>query len=378
MMITVKTVAPSKRELTKYVEFGIDLYKGNDYFVPPLIFDDVNTLNPKKNPAFDFCEAQSWMAYRDGKPVGRITAIINRAVNEKTGQKTMRFGFVDFIDDAEVVDALFATAEEWGRNHGMTEIVGPMGFTDMDHEGMLIDGFNEMGTMATIYNYPYYPDHMERMGFKKEVDWVEYRIKVPQEIPDKYKRVADIVERRLGLKVKKFTSRKKIKEEYGEAIFELINEAYADLYGYSALTPKQIEYYIDMYLGIVRLEEVCLITDADDKLVCVGIAMPSLSKALRKSGGKLFPLGWWHLLRAIRGASDVVDLLLVAVKPEYQNKGVNALLFRDLIAQFNKDGFKEAESNLELEGNESVQKQWEYFERRLHRRRRCYKKSLEK
>lgn len=375
-MITVKTVAPSKSELTRYVQFGIDLYKNNDYFVPPLVLDDVNTLNPKVNPAFDFCEAQSWMAYRDGKPAGRITAIINRAVNELKGEKTMRFGFVDFIDDAEVVDALFATAEEWGRNHGMNSIVGPMGFTDMDHEGMLIDGFNEMGTMATIYNYPYYPGHMERMGYEKEVDWVEYRIKIPSEIPEKHRRIADIVERRFGLKVKKYSSRKKIKEEYGRAIFDLINEAYADLYGYSPLTPRQIDYYINMYLGIVRLEEVCLITDADDRLVCVGIAMPSLSKALRRAGGKLLPLGWWHLFRAIRGNSDVVDLLLVAVKPEYQNKGVNALLFRDLITQFNKDGFREAESNLELEGNENVQKQWEYFERRLHRRRRCYKKQL--
>lgn len=212
-MITVKTVAPSKSELTRYVQFGIDLYKNNDYFVPPLVLDDVNTLNPKVNPAFDFCEAQSWMAYRDGKPAGRITAIINRAVNELKGEKTMRFGFVDFIDDAEVVDALFATAEEWGRNHGMNSIVGPMGFTDMDHEGMLIDGFNEMGTMATIYNYPYYPGHMERMGYEKEVDWVEYRIKIPAEIPEKHRRIADIVERRFGLKVKKYTSRKKIKEE---------------------------------------------------------------------------------------------------------------------------------------------------------------------
>ncbi len=374
--ITVKTVAPSKSELKKYVQFGIDLYKGNDCFVPPLILDDVNTLNPKINPAFAFCEAQSWMAYRGDQPVGRITAIINRSVNELKNEKTMRFGFVDFVNDPEVVDALFSTAEEWGRNHGMTHIAGPMGFTDMDHEGMLIHGFDEMGTMATIYNYPYYPEHMERMGFRKDADWVEYRIKIPEQIPEKYNRIANIVEQRLGLRVKKFTSRKKIKQEYGQAIFDLINEAYADLYGYSPLTPEQIDYYIDMYLGIIRLENVCLVTDADGLLVCVGIAMPSLSMALRKSGGRLFPFGWWHLLRAIRGNSDVVDLMLVAVKPEYQNKGVNALLFRDLIIQFNKDGYREAESNLELEDNENVQKQWEYFERRLHRRRRCYIKEL--
>ncbi len=374
--ITVKTVAPSKSELKKYVQFGIDLYKGNDCFVPPLILDDVNTLNPKINPAFAFCEAQSWMAYRGDQPVGRITAIINRSVNELKNEKTMRFGFVDFVNDPEVVDALFSTAEEWGRNHGMTHIAGPMGFTDMDHEGMLIHGFDEMGTMATIYNYPYYPEHMERMGFRKDADWVEYRIKIPEQIPEKYNRIANIVEQRLGLRVKKFISRRKIKQEYGQAIFDLINEAYADLYGYSPLTPEQIDYYIDMYLGIIRLENVCLVTDADGRLVCVGIAMPSLSMALRKSGGRLFPFGWWHLLRAIRGNSDVVDLMLVAVKPEYQNKGVNALLFRDLIIQFNKDGYREAESNLELEDNENVQKQWEYFERRLHRRRRCYIKEL--
>lgn len=375
-MITVKAIAPTKGELKKYVKFGIDMYRGNDCFVPPLILDDVNTLLPSKNPAYEFCEAQSFMAYRDDEPVGRVTAIINKNVNSKNGQKYVRFGFLDFIDDEEVVDALFKAVADWGRERGMERMVGPMGFSDMDHEGMLTFGFDEMGTMATIYNYPYYPKHMERLGFEKEADYVEFRIKVPEQVPEKYQRVADIVKRRLNLNVVETTNRKDLKARYGRAVFDLINESYENLYGYSTLTPKQIEYYIDMYLGIIRLDSICLITDQNDQLICVGISMPSLSRALRKSGGKLFPTGWIHLLRAIGGKAPDVDLLLVAVKPEYQNKGVNALLFANLLPSYIAHKYNYAESNLELEGNESVQKQWEMFERRLHRRRRIWGKNL--
>lgn len=376
MSVFVHPIAPSSDQLHQYVQFGIDLYKGNDCYVPPLIMDEVGTLSPDVNPAFDFCDAQSFMAFRNGEPVGTITAIINKAYNEKTGEKLMRFGFVNFIDDQEVVDELFAAAEEWGRSRGMTEIVGPMGFSDMDHEGMLIEGFDELGTMATIYNYPYYPAHMERMGYVKDVDWIEFRMTVPEAIPEKHARIAEIVARKYGLSVKKYTSRSKIKKEYGHAIFELVNEAYADLYGFVPLTERQIDFYIKAYIGVLRLEDVCLVVDSEGKLVALGISMPSLSRALQKSKGKLFPFGWWHLLKAIRGKTDVVDLLLVAVKPEYQSRGVNALIFADLIPQYNKNGYKYAESNLELEGNENVQKQWEYFERRQHRRRRAFRKKL--
>lgn len=366
----------SRDQIEQYVRFGIDLYKGNDCYVPPLILDDVHTLSPDINPAFDFCEARSFMAFREGEPVGTITGIINRPANEKSGRRDLRFGFVEFIDDAEVVDALFNAVEAWGRERGMTHIVGPMGFTDMDHEGMLIEGFDELGTMATIYNYPYYPEHMKRLGFEKDVDWVEYRIKVPDAIPEKYQRIADIVARKYGLRILKYKSRKRIREEYGHAIFELINKAYADLYGYAPLTDRQIEYYIGQYIDILRLEDVCLVVDSAGKLVALGISMPSMSRALQKSGGKLLPFGWYHLLKAMKGHSDVVDLLLVAVSPEYQGKGVNALLFSDLIPNYQANGYKEAESNLELEGNESVQKQWEYFERRQHRRRRAFRKPI--
>lgn len=375
-MVYVHPIAASSDQLHQYVQFGIDLYKGNTCYVPPLIMDEVGTLSPDVNPAFDFCDAQSFMAFRDGEPVGAITAIINKAYNEKTGEKLMRFGFVNFIDDKEVVDELFAAVEEWGRKRGMTDIVGPMGFSDMDHEGMLIEGFDELGTMATIYNYPYYPEHMDRMGYKKDVDWVEFRMTVPDAIPEKYARIADIVAKKYGLSVRKYTSRSKIKKEYGHAIFELVNEAYANLYGFVPLTERQIDFYIKSYIDVLRLEDVCLVVDKEGSLVALGISMPSLSKALQQSKGKLFPFGWWPLLKAIRGKTDVVDLLLVAVKPEYQSRGVNALIFADLIPQYIKNGYKYAESNLELEGNENVQKQWEYFERRQHRRRRAYRKKL--
>lgn len=376
MAVEVREVAPNKKELTKFVKFGIDHYDGNPYFVPPLVMDDVNTLRPDKNPAYDFCESQSFMAYRDGKPVGRITAIINNAVNEKNNEKKMRFGFVEFIDDAEVVDALFKAAADWGRARGMNQIVGPMGFSDMDHEGMLIEGFDRLGTMATIYNYDYYPRHMERMGFEKEVDWIEYLIKIPEAIPEKHQRIADIVKRKYGLKSIRFTSRKKIKDEYGRALFDLINEAYDGLYGYSPLTDRQIEHYIDLYLGILRLDDISVIVDSDDKLVAVGISLASFSRALQKNRGRLFPFGWYYMLKPLRAKVDTVDLLLIAVKPEYQSKGVNALLFADLIPRYNAAGYKQAESNVELEGNENVQKQWEYFEREQHKRRRCYVKDL--
>ena len=377
MAITIQPInQTSNKELRRYVKFGIDMYKGNDCFVPPLIFDEIDTLNPDKNPAFEFCEAQSFMAYKDSKPVGRITAIINSVVNERTAEKTLRFGFLDFIDDAEVVDALFEAAENWGRQRGVTSMVGPMGFSDLDHEGMLTDGFDELGTMATIYNYSYYPAHMQRMGFEKDAEWVEYQMTIPDAVPDKYLRIADIVQKKYNLRVLKFNNRKLLKEKYGQALFELINEAYDELYGYSPLSQKQIDHYIGMYLGILRLDCVCVIVDGDDRLVGVGISLPSLSRALQKGKGRLFPWGWWHLIKALKSKNDIVDLMLIAVKPEYQNKGVNALLFADLLPTYIKNGYKWAESNPELEGNASVQLQWQYFERRQHRRRQAFRKKI--
>ncbi len=376
MSVEIREIALVKAELEKYVKFGIDHYKGNSYFVPPLILDEIETLTPEKNPAFDYCKAKSWMAYRDGKPVGRITGIINTVVNERTGSNDVRFSFLDFIDDNEVVEALFGALEKWAKSEGMTSVVGPMGFTDMDHEGMLTYGYDELGTMATIYNYPYYPRHMERMGFRQEAEWVEYRMTVPDEVPAQLQRVGDIVRRKYGLRTIKYTSAKKIKADYGVALFELINEAYDKLYGYSPLSKRQIEYYIDIYLPILRLENVCVIVDSDDKLVGIGISIPSMSRALQKSGGKLFPFGWYHLLKAMYGHNDIVDLLLVAVKPEYMGKGVNALLFTDLLPVYIKNKYRWAESNPELAENENVQQQWKFFDRRQHRRRVAFRRDI--
>ena len=377
MAVTIKKVT-TRRELKRFIRFNYELYKRNPYSVPDLYDDMLNTFNRKKNAAFEFCEADYFLAYRDGRLVGRVAAIINHRANRTWNKQEVRFGWIDFIDDDEVSEALIRTVEQWGRERGMTRITGPLGFTDMDAEGMLVEGFDQLGTMATLYNYPYYPRHIERLGFEKDVDWVEYKIFVPDAIPEKYRRIADLIRRKYELKIKKYTSGRKIARDYGQAIFELINEAYTPLYGYSALTQRQIDQYVRMYLPILDLRMVTLVTDRDDRLVAVGISMPSLSEALQKSHGRLLPFGWYHLLKALffKRRARMLDLLLVAVKPEYQNKGVNALLFADLIPVYQQLGFEYAESNLELELNGKVQAQWEYFRTEQHKRRRAFTKEI--
>ena len=376
MSIEIRQITPTRSELKKFVQFQIDLYEGNAFFVPPLISDDVNTLDPQKNPAFDFTDAAYFMAYRDGKPVGRIVGMINRQVNEKLGEADARFGWIDFTDDAEVCRLLLKSVEDWARSKGMKKVVGPLGFSDLDYEGTLIEGFDELSTMATIYNYPYYGSHIEAAGYEKESDWVEFLMEVPAEMPERYNRVAEIVKNKLGLRVVKFKNRKKIKNAYGRAIFELVNESYKDLYQYSPLTDRQIDHYIDLYLGLLNLDLVCLIVDKEDTLVGIGIALPSMSRALQKSKGKMFPFGWYHLLKGLKGKNDRVDLLLVAIRPDLQSKGANALIFQDLIPQFQKYGYKYAESNPEMESNDKVQNQWTIFNPRQHKRRRSYAKKL--
>ena len=376
MSITIQEISGT-RGLKKFAKFPIDLYKGNEYYVPSLVLDEVGTLDAKNNPAFDFCESIYYMAYKEGKPVGRIAGIINRKVNEKTGEKAARFGFVDFIDDREVSEALFDAVENWAKSKGMDQIHGPLGFTDMDPEGLLIEGFDQLGTMSAIYNHPYYRQHIEDRGYEKAVDWVEYKIKVPEGVPEKHQRISDIVQRKYNLRIVKFKNASEVyKGNYGQKIFDLINHAYADLYGYSNLSQRQIDYYVKMYIPLLRLENVTVIVDEHDELIAVGIALPSLSKALQKSRGRLFPIGFIHLLKALKGKNDGVDLLLVAVRPDYQSKGVNALLFSDLIPVFIRNGYKYAESNPELEMNEKVQSQWQYFERVQHKRRRAYTKKI--
>ena len=376
MAIIIKKVS-SKKELKTFIRFNYELYRGNPYSVPDLYDDMLGTFSPKRNAAFEFCEADYFLAYRNGHVVGRVAAIINRRANETWNKKEVRFGWIDFIDDFEVSEALLDTVAQWGKERGMEAMVGPLGFTDMDAEGMLIEGFDQLSTMSTIYNFPYYPQHMEKMGFEKETDWVEFKLTVPDKLPEKFVRISEIILQKYKLKIKKL-KRKEIKEKnYGQKIFDLINEAYAPLYGYSKMTQGQINQYIKMYLPLIDMRMVSLVEDENGELVAVGISMPSLSEALQKAKGKMLPFGWYHLMKALFFKKpQVLDLLLVGVKPEYQSKGVNALLFYDLVPVYQQMGFKYGESNPELEVNKKVQSQWNAFESVLHKRRRAYKKML--
>ena len=377
MAIIIKKVS-SPKELKTFIHFNYELYKNNPYSVPDLYDDMLNTFSPQKNAAFEFCEADYFLAYKDNKVVGRVAAIINRRANETWNKKEVRFGWIDFTDDLEVSSALLKQVEEWGKERGMEAMVGPLGFTDMDAEGMLIEGYDQLSTMSTIYNYPYYPKHLEQLGFEKEADWVEFKLTVPDKLPDKFVRISEIILQKYKLKIKKIKRSEIKKGNYGQKIFDLINEAYAPLYGYSQMTQGQIDQYIKMYLPLIDLRMVSLVEDEAGNLVAAGISMPSLSRALQKAKGKMLPFGWWHLLKALFfKKADVLDLLLVGVKPEYQSKGVNALLFYDLVPVYQQMGFKYGESNPELEENKKVQAQWSAFEAVQHKRRRAYKKTFQ-
>lgn len=375
MAITIKKVS-TKRELKKFIRFNYELYKENPYSVPDLYDDMLNTFNKKKNAAFEFCEAEYFLAYKDGKIVGRIAGIINHRANATWNKKDVRFGWIDFIDDLEVSSRLLQTVEEWGKSKGMENIQGPLGFTDFDAEGMLIEGFDQLGTMAAIYNFPYYPQHLERMGYEKDQDWHEFKIYIPEGVPDKHLRIGEIVKKKYGLKTMKFKKTKEI-WPYAQKIFETLNEAYAPLYGFAPLTQKQIDYYVKMYIPMIRLDLVTLIIrEEDDTVVGFGISLPSLSHAMQKAKGHLFPFGWIHLLKALKTKPKVIDLYLTGVLPEYQNKGVNALLFNDLIPVYIGLGVEYAESNPELANNNAVQAQWDYFKREHHKTRRAFIKKL--
>jgi hypothetical protein len=373
MGIQIKEVT-STRDLKRFVAFPFRLYEGNRFWVPPLRFDEMNTLRKDKNPAFEFCKASYWMAYRDVKPVGRIAGILNTRYNELWGKRHVRFGWADFVDDEEVSAALFGTVEEWGRSLGMNRIHGPLGFTDMDREGMLVEGFNELGTLATIYNHPYYPSHVGRLGYRKDADWVEYHMVPPQTVPEKIERLAGAVAERYGLKTLKVQKARDILP-YAREIFDVINTTYTSLYGFVPLTEKQIDWYVKQYFGFIRPEYVPIVLDQNGRVAAFGITMPSVSKALQRSSGRLFPLGFLRLLWAIRH-NKAVDLYLTAVRPEYQEKGVNAILMYEMNILYARQRIRSVESNPELESNKKVQAQWRLYGGRQHKRRRCYIKDL--
>lgn len=369
MDVEIKEVNNLK-DLKTFIRFPNLLYRKNSNWVPSLFVDEYNTLRKDKNPAFEHCETKYWLAYSQGRIVGRIAGIINHLHIEKWQQNYMRFGWIDFIDDAVVSKALLKTVESWAKEKGMTAVHGPLGFTDFDNEGMLVQGFEELGTLATIYNYPYYVTHMEKMGYKKDIDWIEYELLVPSKPNETIARIADTVMRRYKLKILEARGKKELLP-YTKELFQIIDETYQHLYGVVPLTEKQVESYIKQYFGFVKPDFVPVILDQNDNMVAFGITMPSLSRALQKTKGKLFPFGFIYLLKALK-KNDRADLYLVAVKPEFQGKGVNAILINMMNSMYNKLGITKVESNPELETNVLVQRQWKFFEKRQHKRRRCF------
>lgn len=362
------------RDLKRFVDFPYDLLGDSPHWIPPLRFDELHTLRPGQNPALEFCDTAYWIAERSDRVVGRIAGIVNRRYVEATGSREARFGWVDFVDDEEVTSALFDAAEAWSREQGMTAVHGPLGFTDLDREGMLVEGFDELGTMATIYNPPYYPRHLERLGYEKQVDWVEFYITVPDGVVPRLRRLRRRVEEQNGLRVIHFTSRK-VFRPYARPIMDLLNEAYMGLHGFVPLTDAQIDDVIKRYFGLLRPEFLYVVVDADEKLAAFGLTMPSLARALQKARGRLLPFGWLHLLRALR-KETTLDLLLVGVRSDLQGRGVNALLIDECLEVCLANGITYAETNPELETNARVQAQWKFFDLRQHKRRRCYVKQL--
>ena len=373
MTTTIEEVR-SRRDLKEFVSFPFGLYKRNPYWVPPLRFDETNTLRKDRNPAFDCCDACYWLAYQNGTVVGRIAGIVNKKYNELCGKRSARFGWVDFVDDEGVSRALFDQVESWAVRQGLNEMHGPLGFTDMDREGMLVEGFDELGTLATIYNYPYYPRHIEKLGYKKDADWVEYEMVPPQEVPEKVRRLALLVAERYHLTTMRFRKAKELLP-YAREIFHLINETYANLYGFVPLSEKQIDHYVKQYFGFIRPEYVPLVLDREGKVAAFGITMPSMSRALQQCRGRLFPFGFINLYRAMTH-NDRVDLYLTAVRPDLQDKGVNAILMYETNVLYANRGIQRVESNPELETNSKVRAQWRFYEGRQHKRRRCYLKHL--
>ena len=376
-MVEIRKVT-TKRELKQFIQFYYDLYRGSEQAVPYLFFDEMATLRRDKNPSFECCEADYFLALRGNKVVGRVAAIINRRANEQWKVQLVRFGWLDFIDDLEVSTALLDAVEQWGRERGMTEMAGPLGFIDTDREGMLIDGFDELSTMYVNYNYPYYAKHIEQLtGFKKDNDYVELRVKVPQDDNFKFHKIAEMVKKRYGLRVHKFTRDELLNQGMGREVFRLLNETYKDLYGFSQLSAQQIDKLVKDYIKIADLNLVTAVMDGD-RMIGFGITFSSFSRALQKTrDGRLFPFGWWHILQILkRHKTDTVDLLLIGVLPNYRSKGANALIFDDLIHQFQRYGFSWAVTGPQMESNEGVLAQWQYLESTPVRRHRCFRKQL--
>lgn len=374
--IVIKEVK-SKRDLYRFVKFGIELYKDNPYFCPPILFDEMNTFNPKGNPALEVCEHITYMAYRDGKIVGRIVGLINHRANKAWGVKKCRFGWFDFVDDYDVFKALIDAVAEWGRRKGMECLNGPVGFTDFDHQGLLIEGFDHNAPMASLYTHPYYVAHYERYGLRKEADWIEYQITPPAQAPERMRRIVSLIEQRYKLHTVKVKSVRELKNRYGYSYFDVLDEAYQKLYNYQPMTERQKRYYCKMYFPLLNFDFVTMVANEQDEIVAVGLGMPSLSDALRKSRGRLFPFGWYHIIKALKAKRMTdFDLLLIGVRPDYQDKGVTALIFNEMTPYFTKYGIKRVETTAILENNKKSLANFAEFDHIQHKRRRAFIKEL--
>lgn len=377
MAVIIKEVQ-TRSELRKFVNFPEKLYRNNPYYVPPIVFDQMDTLDQKKGAAQEFCDSKLYLAYKDGELVGRVAAIINKLANKQWNHKEVRFGWYDFVDDREVSKALLDKVEEFGRQYGMESVVGPLGFTDFDPEGLLVEGFDQVSTMALIYNHPYYVEHFEALGLGKDADWIEYRVFIPKELPERLQRISKIIEQRSNVHVVPLTKKMVKKQGYGPKLFKIINECYKNLYNYTVLPEKMADKYIGFYLSVLDMRYVTVIENEKDEIVAFGVTMPSLSKALQKSRGKLFPFGWWHLGKALFIKHDVgAELLLVGVNPDYQNSGVNSLVFADMFRKYSEMGIEWAETNAILETNLKNQGQFRDFDHECKKRRRSFIKKLE-
>lgn len=376
MSVEVRPIS-TKKEIRQFVDFANELYKDCENYCPPLYGDELDTFDTKKNPVFDVAECQLFLAYRDGKIVGRIAALVNHRANEHWGVKKVRFGWIDFIDDLEVSKALLDAAAQWGKSKGMEYLNGPVGFTDLDHEGLLIEGFEYLAPLASLYNFPYYEKHLEAYGLTKENDWIEIQMTPPEELPERVERIAKIVAQRGGYRVDKVQSVKELLNKYGYSYFDVIDECYKNLYNFQPLTQRQKEYYSKYYFSILNFDFVTLVVNDKNEIVGFGVGMPDISKAMRKCGGKLFPFGWYHLLKALKAKQiDTFDLLLIGVRPDLQGSGINAMIIADQFPYFKKYGIKTVETTSIMETNTKNQANWLMFPHKIHKRRRAYIKTI--
>ena len=376
MPVTVKTVR-TRAELRDFVKFPLKLYKDCPYYVPGLFMDEMGTLDPDKNPMGKYSKLERFLAYKDGKIAGRVAAIINEIANRDWKHAEVRFGWIDFIDDKEVSKALLEAVIAFGKEHGMTTVTGPLGFTDFDSEGCVIEGFDDISSFALKYNYPYYGEHFEALGFGKVNDWLEYRIYMPEKVPEKLSRAASLLLERYNLHIRKITKKEVREEHYGQKIFDLVNRTYCELFDFTVLPEDVMDHYVNNFLGLMDFNYVTLIEDAAGKMVALAAVMPSIAHAVQKGRGYLFPLGWWYLVKSMYiKHEDAMEMLFIAVDPEYRNRGIHSILFNELIPKLIEGGFKYGESNAEMESNNKVQNIWNLFEKEFKRRRRVFSKEI--